>query len=74
MIKKYAILIFIASAVLAFFLMQVFAGSWVLSQSFSIGPLAIHYYGIIMALAVACAFWWAMKRSKNYQLDPKQAE
>src|SRR6185295_1552406 len=32
------------------------------------------YYGIIMALAVACAFWWAMKRSKNYQLDPKQAE
>jgi phosphatidylglycerol---prolipoprotein diacylglyceryl transferase len=59
---------------LGYFLTSVFSGSWVLQQSFGVGPVTIHYYGIILALAVLGAFLLAKKRREEYGLEEKQAE
>ncbi len=59
---------------LIFVISPVFSGHIILPQYFSIGPLVIHYYGIVMALAVACAFFVAIKRSPKYGIDPKHGE
>ncbi len=59
---------------LLYFLARVFSGSLILSQSFSVGFFSIHYYGIIMALAVGSAFYLAVKRSPVFGIDPKLAE
>lgn len=60
--------------VLGYFLNQVFSGALILPQSFNLGLLAIHYYGIIMALAVAAGFYFALKRAAFFGLDARQAE
>ncbi len=70
--KFFIVLLFFVG--LAFFLSQVFSGQIILPQSFSLGPLVIHYYGIIMALAVAAAFFLATKRAIIYGLNVKLAE
>ncbi len=71
-------LIYFASVVgllaLLFSLRLVFSGRTILSQSFSLGPINIHYYGVIMALAVGCGFYLAIKRTQKYQVSTKQAE
>jgi phosphatidylglycerol:prolipoprotein diacylglycerol transferase len=59
---------------LIYFLRQVFLGALILPQYFNIGPLTIHYYGIIMAVAVAAAFYFAIKRSERYGINAKLAE
>jgi phosphatidylglycerol:prolipoprotein diacylglycerol transferase len=61
-------------AVLIYCLRQVFSGILILPQVFNLGPLGIHYYGLIMALAVACGFYLAIKRAKAYGINPKTAE
>jgi len=66
----------IACALLAmvFCLVQIFSGRWILPQTFSFGPLTIHYYGLIMALAVAVGFYLAIVRAPKYGVDEKTAE
>lgn len=60
--------------ILAYFLSQVFSGRIILPQFFSLGPLVIHYYGIIIALAAGAGFYLAIKRSLTYKLERQQAE
>ena len=74
--KKY-IIAFISGVFLLFlalFLNKVFSGSLILPQTFLIGPLVIHYYGLIMASAVAASFYLAIKRAPKYGVELKQAE
>ena len=53
------------------FLSQVFSGRLILPQALFFGPLTIHYYGLIMALAVAGGFYLAVKTSESYGLTKK---
>lgn len=72
--KARYILILLFLVAMIYFLRQVFLGSLILPQYFNIGPLTIHYYGIIMALAVAAAFYVALKRSQKFGIDSQLAE
>jgi len=75
MIKpKKIFLIVSAIIILAFFLFEVFSGHWILPQYFSLGSLQIRYYGIIMALAVLAAYFWAIQRAPKYNLVPAKME
>ncbi len=58
----------------AIFLALVFSGGLILPQTFHIGFLAIHYYGVIMALAAAAGFLLALKRSPKFGIAQKRAE
>ena len=55
-------------------LLLVFSGQLILSQSFYIGPLSIHYYGLIMALAVGLAWILARRRAQKFGIDVKTAD
>lgn len=68
-----AFLIFIFVA-LVIFLPVVFSGRLILPQLFNVGPLSIHCYGLIMALAVASGFYLAISRVNKYGIEPKKAE
>ncbi len=70
--KIFATIVFLAC--LGTILSQVFSGRIILPQSFALGPITIHYYGIIMAAAVFAAFYLAIKRSKDFKIDEKTAE
>jgi len=72
--KKYLVISLVIFLGLAVFLRLVFSGVLILPQTFNIGPLVIHYYGLIMALAAASGFYLAIKRSALYGLDKKIAE
>lgn len=72
--KKYWIISIVLFAGLFFFLRLVFLGKLILPQTFHIGNLAIHYYGLIMALAAASGFYLAMKRAPRFGIGQKQAE
>src|SRR5438046_1904258 len=74
--KKTAPIVFslFGLALLVIFLPMVFSGRIILPQAFNIGPLTIHYYGLIMALAAASGFYLALKRAPAYGVDVKQAE
>jgi len=79
MIKKYqkriiCFLIIITTAGLIFFLSQVFSGRLILPQTFSLGPLTIHYYGLVMSLAVALGFYLALQRTALYGISKFWAE
>src|SRR5690242_2709940 len=56
------------------FLRQVFSGRLILAQSFNLGPLAIHYYGVILAVAAGAGIYLAQMRSEKFGLTKKQAE
>ena len=59
--KKYLLFCGLATifiGILAFLLSQVFSGRVVLPQFFQVGPLTIHYYGLILALAAASGFYF----------------
>ena len=45
-----------------------------MSQSFRLGFLEIHYYGIIMALAVTAGFLYASKTAQKFGFTREQAE
>ncbi len=68
------LIIIIPITSLGYFLTLVFSSRLILPQSFSIGPIKIYYYGIILALAVASAFLLAKKRADRYGISEKQAE
>jgi phosphatidylglycerol:prolipoprotein diacylglycerol transferase len=72
--KKYLIVAVIVIVGLFFFLKTVFSGALILPQTFHIGFLIIHYYGLIMALAAAAGFWLAARRVRKFGIEPKQAE
>ncbi len=38
--------------------------------AFSIGPFSIYWYGILIALGVLLAFWYAMRSCKKMNIDP----
>ncbi|MBI3231483.1 MAG: prolipoprotein diacylglyceryl transferase [Candidatus Doudnabacteria bacterium] len=59
---------------LAMFLWPVFSGSLILPQTFQLGPFTIHYYGLIMALAITSGFYLAKKRSGKFGLNDKVAD
>lgn len=65
------LLIFLIFAILLGF---VFPGRTILPQFFHLGPLTIHYYGLIMAIAVAAGFYLAIKRAPQFGVAQKQAE
>ena len=41
-------------------------------RAFSIGPLTIHLYGVIIAAGMLLAAWYGMKRSKQFGLNEDQ--
>ena len=65
---------FLGVLVLVYLVSQVFSGSLILPQFFSVGPITIHYYGLIMAAAVASGFYLALKRSSAYGVSTAEAE
>ncbi len=71
---KRLILATLALAGLIYLLSQVFSGRLILPQSFRVGALDVHYYGLIMAAAVAGAFGLALARSRRYGIGLQQAE
>lgn len=71
-IKRIGILILFLLG--AYFLSQVFTGRIILPQFFSLGPLVIHYYGLIIALAVSGAFFLAISRAAKFNIGQKIAE
>ena len=70
-VKVFVILVIL---VLIYFLREVLSGSLILPQTFSIGVITIHYYGITMASAVFAAFYLAVKRVPKYGIGKKRAE
>jgi phosphatidylglycerol:prolipoprotein diacylglycerol transferase len=71
---KKLLVIFVIVIGLSYSLSRVFDGQIILPQSFHLGPLTIHYYGVIMALAVAVGFYLAVKRAPRFGVEQKQAE
>lgn len=74
MIQAKKAIILLSFIGLIIFLNQVFSGNLVLPQTFSLGPITIHYYGIIMALAVAGGWRLARKRAIKYNIDAKNVD
>jgi phosphatidylglycerol:prolipoprotein diacylglycerol transferase len=73
--SKNKVLLFVAGIILtAGFLYPVFSGRLILSQTVSVGPIILHYYGLIIAFAVIGAYFLARKRAKEYQIDLKLVE
>jgi phosphatidylglycerol:prolipoprotein diacylglycerol transferase len=73
-----AALLFIAAGVLLLalrgFLGPVFSGGVILPQSFNVGSVSIHYYGLILALAVLTARFIALRRAQQYGLTRERAD
>ena len=75
MSKKIYPILFAIGCIIAFVLLhQIFAGNLILPQSFILGPITIHYYGIVMAAAAAAGFYLALKRAAEYRINSKEAE
>jgi phosphatidylglycerol:prolipoprotein diacylglycerol transferase len=74
--RKIAILATFSSVflILAYFLSLAFSGRLILPQVFSLGPLTVHYYGIIIALAVLAAYCLARRRAPAYQVDVSKVD
>lgn len=72
--NKVSIVFLTLCTALLIVLSLVFRGIWILPQSFPIGPLTVHYYGITMGMAVGAGWWLALKRANVYGLDEKQAD
>lgn len=71
------LLIILAGGLLAcyrLFLEPIFLGDAILPQSFHLGRLAIHYYGLILALAVFVARFIALRRAPQYGISRDQAD
>lgn len=66
MIQLRKVIIVISVIGLSIFLSLVFRGRLILPQTFRLGWINIHYYGIIIALAVACGYYLAEKRREEF--------
>jgi phosphatidylglycerol---prolipoprotein diacylglyceryl transferase len=73
-LAKYTLASILVLSGLIYFLSQVFSGTVILPQTFNAGPLIVHYYGIILALAAASGFIFAIKRAPQFGVELKQAE
>jgi len=75
-IKKFGFIFIGLTALigLVMFFDMVFSGRIILSQTFQLGPLSTHYYGITMALAVGSGFYLAIKRAAKYGVSIERAE
>jgi|GEM_PF-939459 len=67
-------LIIITTAGLSYLLNYIFSGRLILSQTFFLGPLTVHFYGLILAVAVGVGFYLAIKRAKNFDFNESWAE
>jgi len=56
------------------FLGPVFSGEIILAQDFYLGSLRVHYYGIILALAVFVARFIALRRASEYGFKSERAD
>ena len=59
---------------LVMFVWPVFSGRLILPQTFSLGPITIRYYGIMMALAVASGWKLAEKRMNRFGIEGAAAQ
>ena len=66
--------IFVLVLILTLLFLLVFPGKVILPQTFSLGPITIHYYGVIMALAIAASFSFARKRAQAFGIGHKIAD
>lgn len=62
------------AVLLTIFFVKVFSGQWVLFQTFQIGPLTLHYYGLTMAAAVLVGLLYARKTAPDFGFSPELAE
>lgn len=67
--KSIALVFFIALAILVFLYLFVFTGQIVLPQFFNIFGYKIYYYGLILALAVGLAYFYARRRLSTINLS-----
>lgn len=72
--KFLKISVLVASIFLVGFMGLVFQGKFILSQAFSLGYFSVHYYGVVMALAVVSSFYLAIKNSPDFFSNKQQAE
>jgi phosphatidylglycerol:prolipoprotein diacylglycerol transferase len=62
-VKK--IIFFIGLGCLGVWLWVVFSGVVVLGQGFSLGFLTVRYYGLMLALAAICGYYFALRRGEQ---------
>jgi phosphatidylglycerol:prolipoprotein diacylglycerol transferase len=67
----YSFVAVLAGIVLSRFLSAVFAGALILPQTISVGPASIHYYGLILGLAVIVAYIMAGYQAGKVDLNSK---
>ncbi len=70
--KYFAILLLLG--LLVWGLAEVFSGRIILPQSFQLGPLTVHFYGLTMAAAVLAGLLYARKTAEEYGFTKTQAE
>lgn len=68
---KTAVVFLIGMLAFGLLLYPVFQGFFILPQFFQLGPLAIHYYGIFMALAVSAGWYVSRKRADRFGINPE---
>lgn len=56
------------------FLSKTFSGSIILKQSLTLFGITIHYYGLIMAVAILSGLSYARKNVKNYNINVEELE
>ncbi len=61
-------------AVMIFLLFWVFPGKVILAPSFSVGFVTIHYYGLVIGLAILCSWWLLAKNLPKVNLTKAQLE
>jgi phosphatidylglycerol---prolipoprotein diacylglyceryl transferase len=64
----------VAVALGSWAMLQVFSGDWVLPQSFSVGPVEVRYYGLIMAVALLAAHSVARANSWRFGLSKQETD
>ncbi len=64
----------VGGVVLFFMLRSIFSGEIILPQVFHLGPVALRYYGLILALAIVGAYWLAAYRAPRYGVTIPQLD
>ena len=55
-------------------LSKIFSGDWLLPQSFHFFGLEIHYYGLILAIAIVSSYFLLQKRARQYEISKTEVE
>ena len=75
--RKYSLIALALAGVcvlLAVLLPPVFRGNIILPQVFHLGPLALRYYGLFMALAIVAGYLLALGRAKRYGFTAEELD